>query len=261
MIAMTITASLMMAASAYAGWPGDRSVKCKPDAVKVGSTCMDKYEASVWFIPSTNPSGKSNARLVKKVQGGTATLANLQAGGAVQRGVTGDDYGACLDDGVNCNADQIYAVSTGVVTPASYVTWFQANVLCSNSNKRLPTNAEWQAAATMSSSAADAFCNIFSGAKSLTGDYGGCFSAFGAYDMTGNVAEWVADWVPRSTTSGTWSGSGDYQSLAGAATTGEPGALLRGGFFNNGANAGPLTVSGLDSPSSPGNAFGFRCAR
>ena len=39
--------------------------------------------------------------------------------------------------------------------------------------------------------------------------------------------------------------TGDSQCLAGAATTGEPGALLRGGFFNSGALAGPLMVDGL----------------
>ena len=37
----------------YAGWPGDPA-KCKADAVKAGSVCMDKYEASVWQVPATN---------------------------------------------------------------------------------------------------------------------------------------------------------------------------------------------------------------
>jgi|SRR6266404_6437406 len=44
---------LAAAAPAWAGWPGDPA-KCKADAVKAGSVCMDKYEASVWSIPSTN---------------------------------------------------------------------------------------------------------------------------------------------------------------------------------------------------------------
>jgi formylglycine-generating enzyme required for sulfatase activity len=88
--------------------------------------------------------------------------------------------------------------------------------------------------------------------------------------MVGNLFEWVADWVPRSTACGTWSAgvspTGDYQCLAGAATTGEPGALLRGGDFGEfglGANAGPLTVSGDSGPSNEynGHRRGFRCAR
>jgi len=39
------------------------------------------------------------------------------------------------------------------------------------------------------------------------------------------------------------------------------GALLRGGNFNNGTNAGPLTVNGNNQPSDANNNIGFRCAR
>ena len=51
------------------------TAKCPPDAAQVGPTCVDKYEASLWRIPPTE------SALRKKVQKGTATLANLQAGG------------------------------------------------------------------------------------------------------------------------------------------------------------------------------------
>src|SRR5438034_1343208 len=51
---------------------------CPPDAVLVGTTCVDTYEASVWQIPP------SNTPLVKKVQAGKATLADLTGGGATQ---------------------------------------------------------------------------------------------------------------------------------------------------------------------------------
>jgi hypothetical protein len=55
--------------------------------------------------------------------------------------------------------------------------------------------------------------------------------------------------------------TGDSQCLGGAATTGEPGALLRGGVFVNGSSAGPLSVDGRDFPSDAGSGIGFRCAR
>ena len=42
---------------------------------------------------------------------------------------------------------------------------------------------------------------------------------------------------------------------------GQTGALLRGGNFNNGTNAGPLTVNGNNEPSNSNNNIGFRCAR
>ena len=100
----------------------------------------------------------------------------------------------------------------------------------------------------------------------LTGSRSSCKSADGAFDMVGNLYEWVADWVPRSTGDcGTWnvgvSPTVDYQCLAGAATTGEPGALLRGGSFVSGSGAGPLTVDGGNEPSNASINIGFRCAR
>ena len=63
-----------------------KTLRCPADAVKVGTICVDKYEASVWSIPPGNTS------LVKRVQAGKATLADLQTSGAVQLGCTGAPY-------------------------------------------------------------------------------------------------------------------------------------------------------------------------
>jgi hypothetical protein len=87
------------------------------------------------------------------------------------------------------------------------------------------------------------------------------------FDRVTGRAAWQdgADWVPQSTACGTWSPgvspTGDLQCLAGAATTGEPGALVRGGFFLSGTSAGPLAVVGSDGPSLSDVILGFRCAR
>src|SRR5262249_41000155 len=63
------------------------------------------------------------------------------------------------------------------------------------------------------------------GSTVATGSRSSCVSADGAFDMVGNVWEWVAEWVPRSTGCGTWTAAvsltGDYQCLVGAATTDE----------------------------------------
>ena len=104
----------------------------------VGTSCVDKYEASVWRIPS------GQTELIAKVKDGTATLAELQ-GGSFQQGATGDDYN-CNDNGNDCNVDE-YAASVAGVTPARFVTWFQAQQFCRMAGKRLVANAEWQAAA------------------------------------------------------------------------------------------------------------------
>jgi hypothetical protein len=77
----------------------------------------------------------------------------------------------------------------------------------------------------------------------------------------------VAEWLPRSTSlSGSWSSTisptGDSQYMGGAATEGEPGALLRGGSFLSQAGAGPLAINGYNvTPSAKGFGIGFRCVR
>ena len=241
--------------------------KCAADAVISGTVCLDKYEASVWRVPGATT---INVGLVKKIQQGTATVADLTTGGATHLGTAGDDYAPCADDGQSCTND-IYAVSLAGQTPSAHVTWFQAQQACKNARKRLPTNAEWQAGVAGSpdpgTDNGTTDCNTASVAVSATGSRTSCVSADGAFDMVGNLFEWVADWVPKSTGCGTWSGgissTGDDQCLAGAATTGEPGALVRGGDRIDGTASGPFSVAGVFEPSYSGGAvgFGFRCAR
>ncbi len=48
---------------------------------------------------------------------------------------------------------------------------------------------------------------------------------------------------------------------AGTPALGEPGALIRGGNYFNGSEAGPLAVRGVSAPSSWFDNIGFRCAR
>ena len=99
-------------------------------------------------------------------------------------------------------------------------------------------------------------------AVSLTGSRSSCVSARGAFDMVGNLDEWVADWVPLSTSCLSWSGfSNDFMCLAGANENANgPGALLRGGTFNDGTFAGPVAVDDVE-PFRAAAVFGFRCGR
>jgi formylglycine-generating enzyme required for sulfatase activity len=241
--------------------------KCASDAVIAGTVCMDTWEASVWRVPGPTTINKG---LVKKIQDGKATAALLAAGGATQRGIGfTDDYAPCADSGQNCT-DDIYAVSLPGVPPSANLTWFQAQAACENARKRLPSNAEWQAAVIGTPDPGPdngtTDCNTGTGVTAVaTGSRSSCRSARGAFDMVGNLYEWVADWVPLSTTCGTWSAgvspTDDDQCLAGAATTAEPGALRRGGSFFGGPSAGPLTVVGSGLPSLADGGIGFRCAR
>jgi hypothetical protein len=261
----TATAVVLLAGAALAQ-NGEPITRCALDAVLSGAVCMDRYEASVWRVP--NPT-TTNRALVTRIRQGYATAAELTARGATQLGIAADDYAPCSDSGQDCS-DDIYAVSLPGVTPSRYITWFQAQQACKNARKRLPTNGEWQAAALGTpdpgpdDGATD--CNTDSGLIPVTtGSRSGCVSARGAFDMVGNLWEWVAEWLPRSTACGEWSPgvspTGDAQCLAGAAETDEPGALVRGGSYDSEAGAGPLAVVGNSSPSMGLEFFGLRCAR
>jgi Sulfatase-modifying factor enzyme 1 len=222
-------------ASMLAGRPasGYASAACPHDMVRVGPTCIDRYEASVWSSPT----------------------------GGTQYGVSSADY-PCNADGQDCT--NIYARSVPGVKPSAYITYFQAQQALANSGKRLPTNAEWQSAVagTPDSTA----CNVSAGSVANTGANAGCVSRFGAFDMVGNVWEWVADWGDNATGCASWpSGFGSDSSCVGLGE-GEtnfhlPGALIRGGTFGSGTAAGPFDVNAVSEPSSSGGHIGFRGAR
>ena len=246
-----------------AGFPTVAVRRCAGNAALAGTVCLDRYESSVWRVP--NPT-TTNAILVRKIQLGLATRADLTAAAATQLGTTSNDYAPCMNNGQNC-ANDIYAVSLPSEIPSAFITWFQAQEACANAGKRLPTSAEWQVGANGTPDpgpddhATD--CNTFSSlAVAPTGSRSKCVSARGAFDMVGNLYEWVADWVPRSTACPGWASfSDDNLCFSGASTTAGPGALLRGGDFGHGTAAGPFTVSASFGPSVFGPSVGFRCAR
>ncbi len=201
--------------------------------VRVGSVCIDRYENSLW----TQPNG------------------GQQITGAIP----------CNENGQNC--DNIYARSVAGVEPRRFITWFQAQQALANSGKRLPTNAEWQTAVAGTPDGAP--CNVSSGSVANTGAAAGCRSDWGANDMVGNLWEWVADWVPQSDAPACpgWETAGEFSSddqmcLTGASTTAQgPGALIRGGAFSDGTDAGPLAIDGFNRPQFSPSTFGFRGAR
>jgi formylglycine-generating enzyme required for sulfatase activity len=197
------------------------------EMIWVGGVCIDKYEASIWDAP----------------------VGGNQITGAIP----------CNANGQDC--DNIWARSVAGVVPRAIITWFQAQQALANSGKRLPTNAEWQMAVAGTPDHPGP-CNTDSPDVRNTGADSACVSHWGAFDMVGNLWEWVADWVPASTHCPGWGGfSDDIMCLSGASTTATgPGALFRGGYFEDGAFAGPFAVFGLQ-PSSSDSTIGFRGAR
>ena len=239
------------------------ATRCAPDAVAAGSVCLDKYEASVWRVP--NPT-TTNAFLVRRIRLGRATRADLTAGGATQLGIT-TAYEPCRINGQDC-ANDIFAVSLPSEIPSALITWFQAQEACANAGKRLPTSAEWQMGANGTPDPGPdngtTDCNTASDQlATATGTRTACVSAVGAFDMVGNLAEWVADWMPAATVCTGWASfSNDQMCLAGASTTRTfPGVLVRGGdSVTFGEGAGPLTVTEFP-PFRVSGLLGVRCAR
>ena len=240
-------------------------LRCPPDSVKVGDVCIDKYESSIWQIPS------GNADLVRRVQLGRVTLADLTNGGATQ-----------VSSAFNCSptfpptfdatgnwTSPLFAVSVPGVKPTSCVTWFQAEQACALSGKRLLTNQEWQraAAGTPDPGTDDGGtdCNIGGLAQpSDTGSRAKCTSNWGAFDMVGNVEEWVADWTAQPTDCPGWGTfSDDLMCLAGASTTATgPGALVRGGgFFRDVFTEAGVFAVDVVIPAQAQRGIGFRCGR
>jgi formylglycine-generating enzyme required for sulfatase activity len=263
-VSLAVGLVMTVASAAAAGFPATAVRRCAADAVLAGTVCLDTYEASVWRVP--NPT-TTNASLVRKIQLGRATRADLTADAATQLGTASDDYAPCANNGQNC-ANDIYAVSLPSEIPSAFITWFQAQEACANAGKRLPTSAEWQVGANGTPDPGPdngtTDCNTASDGLSLTGARSSCVSARGAFDMVGNLVEWVADWVPQSTMCPGWASfSNDDMCLAGASTTqNSPGALVRGGAFAalGGPLAGALAVRDFP-PFRSASFFGFRCAR
>lgn len=138
--------------------------------------------------------------------------------------VTNQQYRICVDDG-DCDLPTYARFITDPKYdnhPVGYVKWFDAAAYCQWARGRLPTEAEWEKAARgidgreypwgndpLTGDKAN-FCDVNCSLNwavtymddgyettSPVGSYPLGVSPYGAFDMAGNVEEWVADWYDQ----------------------------------------------------------------
>ena len=144
------------------------------------------------------------------------------------------------------------------VTPSANITWFQAQAgvhergQAAAVERRVAGGGGGHAGPGPDDGTTD--CNTASAFTAVaTGSRTACVSARGAFDMVGNLYEWVADWVPRSTSVRQLESRRQCRPVTTSASPARPRRvnprrLLRGGSFFSGAPAGPLAILGTNPP-------------
>jgi formylglycine-generating enzyme required for sulfatase activity len=165
------------------------------------------------------------------------------------------------DSGVDTVAEQAFR---GDEVPRSNLTWFEARSVCESFGGRLPTEVEWEFAARGPDGLTWPFGELWqpgfiihaANATSpvAVGQYREGASWVGAFDMSGNVREWVSS----------AQGSYPYDASDGRendTSSANPNRITRGGSWQSGKDFVRLTYREWYDWNGYTTDIGFRCAR
>lgn len=246
--------------------PDPSPVAPKPTADGNGSTQISPVDAMTQvYVPA-------GSFLMGSADGGTDEQpvheVYLDAFWIDQTEVTNAQYGLCVQEDVcalptdpSSFNDILYAHH-----PVIFVDWKAAQTYCQWAGRRLPTEAEWEKAARGTDGRIYPWGNESDCSRanfwdcpqfettSPVGSYGDRgVSPYGAYDMAGNVWEWVFDWYAPDY----------YQDSPTRNPTGPTSGIYhvwRGGSWNCNQTSARSAGRGNFNPDYWRDLIGFRCA-
>ncbi len=189
--------------------------------------------------------------------------------------ITNHQYAQCVKARVcDVPANKIYASGDRESHPVTDVDWGDATIFCEWVDGRLPTEAEWEKAASWDDQTKTkyeypwgntidcSYANYYVmgrehscvGDTTSVGEYENGKSPYGLYDMGGNVYEWVNDWYHEAY----------YQESPAFNPSGPVNGqlkVLRGGAWIYPDDLVRSTLRNRDKPTNTVNYVGFRCAK
>jgi uncharacterized repeat protein (TIGR01451 family) len=205
-------------------------------------------------VTSTIPTAPPQPAVLPGKPCSDPTMVQLPSGVCIDRfeeTVTGALGDADQSSGANGSSTGAATVTYGSV-PTAGVSYYQAKALCEGASKRLCSDVEWEQACRGASlflypygdSFEQAKCNGFDaeiGQVVQAGAMTACVSEFGAFDLSGNLSEWIEADIPL--------------------ITGASGKQIRGGSFVGNPSGLSCSVQIGEAPATTDPRAGIRCCK
>jgi formylglycine-generating enzyme required for sulfatase activity len=269
LIAIAFIALIVWGISSFPTLPKAIQTPSAASTLGIGSTMIGEDGATLVYVPAGEFTMGSNGYDDEK----PVHTVYLDAFWIDKTEVTNKMYAKCVDAGVctkptntnSRNHSSYYGNSEFDNYPVIYVNWNMAKTYCEWAGRRLPTEAQWEKAARGTDARIYPWgddapndtllnYNYKVGDTAKVGSYETGKSPYGAYDMAGNVWEWVNDWYQS-----------DYYAVLGDSVSNPQGPssgdrrVLRGGAWVD--NSARSAIRYGDDPSLAAINVGFRCAR